>query len=574
MHRRNVLKRPLQAVQRALGQQEKLFSDPPAEQNPVSKYANKSLPVTARSAAGLEPYAGPWEFEQAAHLLRRTLFGPKLTEVQKAQQMGLNATLDLLLADPPLPAPPINYYYQEDPNVPVGSTWVDAEYRQGFDGYRNRSLRAWWVGLMMKEGISLREKMTLFWYNHFVVELIVVQDGRYLYRYNQMLREHALGNFKTLVENVTISPAMLRYLNGNQNTKNRPNENYGRELLELFTIGKGPIIGEGNYTNYTEEDVRQAARVLTGWRDRGYRGQQGPIRVEFRPTQHDTGDKQFSSAFGNHVISNQGETEYKALIDMIFAQAETARFICRKLYRWFVYYVIDEAAEANVIEPLAQLLISSNFELKPVLRALLGSAHFFDFINQGCVIKNPLDFVVSTVRQLDFEMPPADDFVGQYNTWLFLSAEAEKQQMAIFNPPNVAGWSAYYQEPQFYELWINSVTLPYRNQYTDRMVNGIRRQGRTIRLNPLAFVPRVSDPMDPNVLIDELARLLFPQGITEAQHTFLKDVLLPGLPDSEWVQEYGDYLANPDNENLRNAVNNRLQALLRTMFAMAEFHLS
>ena len=574
MDRRKLFERPLQVINTLITEENEGGPFKQSTQTPISKYANEELPQTARSRAGLSPYTGSWDFAHAAHLLRRTLFGPKAEEIEEALANGLSQTLDRLLTDEAPPSPPLNYYFENDPEVPIGSTWINANYMQGVNGARRRSLRAWWIGLMLHQPVSLREKMTLFWMNHFVIEHAVVRDARFMYRYLELLRSNAFGNFQRLVEQVTISPAMLRYLNGNQNTRTRPNENYGRELLELFTIGKGPLIGEGNYTNYTEEDVREASRVLTGWRDRGYNSRAENYRVQYRQNQHDTGDKQFSSAFGNAVISNNNEEEYKDLISMIFAQTETARFICRKLYRWFVYYVIDEAAEANVIEPLAQILIDNNFEIKPVLRALLESEHFFDQINQGCLIKNPVDFNISTIRQIDFQMPDSDDLLGQYAAWLYISNEAEKQQMAILSPPNVAGWSAYYQEPQFYELWINSVTLPSRNQFVDAMVNGVRRSGRTMGLDPLAFVPKVSDPFDPNVFITELAQLVFPQTITESQHSFLKNVLLPGLPDYEWSLEYGGYLANPEDKDLKNAVTARLQALLRTMFAMAEFHLS
>lgn len=573
MNRRTLLQTPLKTIQSALAEGE-IPKEKKGDSTPISMYANKALPDTARSRAGLETYNGPWEFEQAAHLLKRTIFGPKKEEIEEVVRDGLEATLDKLLADTPEPEPPINYYFENDEEVPVGSTWVDANYKNGVNGYRRRSFRAWWVGLMINQGISLKEKMTLFWLNHFVVENQAVSDLRFIYKYNKMLRSHALGNFQRLTEEVTVSPAMLRYLNGNQNTRTKPNENYGRELLELFTIGKGPIIGEGNYTNYTEEDVREASKVLTGFRDRGHNGAAENYRTQYRQNQHDTSRKQFSAAFDHTVIVNNNENEYKDLISMIFAQKETARFIVRKFYRWFVYYVIDEAAEQNVIEPLAQLMVDNGYEVKPVLRALFSSTHFYDHVNQGCLIKNPLDFNISVVRNLPMQQPGPDDYQGQYLLWYYLAIEGEKQQMSLVNPPNVAGWSAYYQEPQFYELWINSVTLPHRTKFTNAFSNGIRRSGRVIGIDPLAFVPQVSDPMDPNVLITELAQLVFPQGITEKQLVFLKDILLPGLPDYEWPLEYGEYLTNPEDEDLENAINNKLKAVIRTMFSMAEFHLS
>ena len=219
-----------------------------------------------------------------------------------------------------------------------------------------------------------------------------------------MLRASALGNFKALVKEVTLAPAMLRYLNGNTNTKANPNENYGRELQELFTIGKGPEIAAGNYTNYTEDDVKAAARVLTGWRDL-----RDTRTAEFRATPHDTANKIFSSAYGGATITGRtgadGAKELDDLLDLIFAQAETARYICRKLYRHFVYYVIDDATEKNVIAPMADLLRKGGWEIKPVVALLLKSAHFYDAANIGCYIKTPLDVVVGTFRTLGAAVP-------------------------------------------------------------------------------------------------------------------------------------------------------------------------
>ncbi|NUO01583.1 MAG: DUF1800 family protein, partial [Saprospiraceae bacterium] len=357
--------------------------------------------------SGLEPYSGPWAFEQAAHLLRRTMFGPTYEQIKTVRDQGMNATVAQLFQDLPLPAPPINYYFEEDPNVPVGSTWIDAPYSTTVNlaQYRGRSLRGWTLGQILEEGISVREKLVLFWLNHFGIGN--VNDPKFNYRHSNLLRTHAWGNFKQLIKDITISPSMLRFLNGNQNTRIAPNENYARELLELFTIGKGPQVGPGDYTNYTEDDVLQMAKVLTGWRDRGYNTLNAATPVEsfFQANLHDTGVKQLSHRFDNVTISNLGNQEYAHLVDIIFQKDEVARFISRKLYRWFIYYIITDDAEANVIEPMAQLLIANNYELAPVLKALLSSAHFYDMLNVGPMIKNPLDFVAGTLKQFEVAMP-------------------------------------------------------------------------------------------------------------------------------------------------------------------------
>ncbi|RSK31113.1 DUF1800 domain-containing protein [Hymenobacter metallilatus] len=538
----------------------------------ISRFANQELPRTARSTATLAPYTGPWGYSQAAHLLRRSLFGPTRQEILTAAGQSLTQVLNGLLAAPVAPAPPVNVS-ATDTSVPIGQTWVTQPFDQNVEGVRRSSLRAWWLGQLQQQSVSLAEKMTLFWHNHFVVELGDINDARYGYEYCRLLRQYALGNIRQLAKEVTVTPAMLRYLNGNQSTGGAPNENYGRELLELFTIGKGPLIGAGNYTTYTEDDVKAAARVLTGWRDNAT-----TLQGYFTASRHDTGTKQFSAAFGSRVISNGADQEYKTLVDMIFAQADTARFLCRKLYRWFVYYVIDATTEQNIIEPLAQLLISNNYEVAPVLRALLGSEHFFDAVNMGCLIKSPLDFTLTVGRQLQVAFPTSSSLPTQYSVWDYINGITNLQQQVLGDPPNVAGWPAYWQTPQYYELWINAVTLPRRNQLTDALISsgGITRSGFTLRIDAVALVQALpaSTASDANLLIGELSRLLFPIPLTANQLSYLNDVLLPGLPDFEWTVEWQDYVANPTNTAKKAAVQTKLQALLRTMMGLAEYHLS
>ncbi|TGE19739.1 DUF1800 domain-containing protein [Hymenobacter elongatus] len=547
-------------------------TDPPSEDETVSRFANKALPTTARSMAGVAPYTGPWGREQAGHLLRRALFGPTRTEIAAAAGRTLTQVVNDLLTAPAAPAPPLNVS-TTDTSVPVGQTWVTQAFDQNVEGVRRSSLRAWWLGQMLTQNLSLTEKMTLFWHNHFVIEFGDINDSRQGYQYAALLRQYALGNIRQLAKDITVNAAMLRYLNGNQSTASAPNENYGRELLELFTVGKGPLIGNGNYTTYTEADVQAAARVLTGWRDNSL-----AINSYFTASRHDTTAKVFSAAFGRATITNGGDQEYKTLVDLIFSQAETARFLVRKLYRWFVYYVIDATTEQNVIEPLAQLLIQNNYNVAPVLRTLLSSEHFFDAVNMGCLIKSPLDFTLTVGRQMQIAFPPASTVVAQYGMWDYLNGVTNLQQQVVGDPPNVAGWQAYYQTPQFHEMWINAVTLPRRNQFTDQMIStaGYSRNGVKINIDAIALVQSLPTDVaqDPNLLIAELARLLLPISLTATQLTFLNDVLLPGLPDFEWTEEWTDYLANPTNTAKKTAVNTKLQSLLRTMMGLAEYHLS
>ncbi|WP_082115895.1 DUF1800 domain-containing protein [Hymenobacter terrenus] len=532
----------------------------------------------ARTMAGLGAYTGPWGPVQAAHLLRRALFGPTRTEIVTAAGSSMAQVLDGLFTPTPAPAPPVRGFVFDFTNVPMGETWVTQGWNPFSEGWRTLSLRTWWMAQMV-ESKTLVEKMTLFWHNHFVVGLDSIGDGRYSYRYLTLLRQNALGNFKQLTKDITVEPAMLKYLNGNGSTAGAPNENYARELLELFTIGKGLVTVPGNYTNYTESDVQAAAKVLTGWQDNGT-----TLSGYFTAARHDTSTKQFSSAFGNRTIADQGDQEYKALIDMIFDQAETARFLCRKLYRWFVYYTIDATTEQNVIEPMAQLLIQNNYNVAPVLRALLSSEHFYDAVNLGCMIKSPIDYIASMTRQLEMQrfFPPATDPAAYYGQWSAVMNQTGAQDQSLGNPPNVAGWPAYWQAPQYSELWINATSLRVRTQHFDILtgftgyVHLLGGAVHFLKFDPLPLVASLPATVasKSDALIAELALLLLPQPLSPKQLLYLTNALIPGLPKFEWTKEWNDYVANPTNGVIQGGVRAKLLALIREMTELAEYQLS
>ncbi len=527
-----------------------------------------------RSTTGIAPYGGAWNVEAAAHLLRRTTFGPLASEVSSAASASLDRAVSTLLDDQAPPAPPI------DPAT--GQTWVDKPLDSNNESRYAGYLKAWWMGLMAGQGMSIREKMVLFWHNHFAVEYDTVQDSRLMYVQNALLRRYALGNIKDLAKAISVDPAMLVYLNGFRNRgdgRNIPDENYARELQELFTIGKGPQLGPGNYTNYTEQDVKAAARVLTGWRVTGYRDtRNSSIASYFESTWHDKTDKDFSAAYRNARITGgtDGAREISDLVEMIFRQQETAKFLCRKLYRWFVYYDIDSAVEENVIAPLANVMRESGYQVKPVLDTLFRSTHFFDEANRGCVVKTPIDFVAGALRTMEIAMPSATAQANLYYALMSsLRNTAATLQMNPMDPPNVAGWPAYYQTPDFHRLWINSVTLPLRWGYTDSLVNGFSVSGTRFAIDALALARRTSTPGDPYRLAGEMASSIFPVSLTTAQREYLvRNVLVAGLPDYEWSGIWSNYVNDPNNTQKRNAATTRLNTLLKFMMRMAEFQLS
>ncbi|MCS6808934.1 MAG: DUF1800 domain-containing protein, partial [Candidatus Kapabacteria bacterium] len=428
--------------------------------------------------------------------------------------------------------------------------------------------------------------MTLFWHNLLVSAYPAVQDARYMYRQNQLLRRFALGNIRQLLKEITIDPAMLRYLNGNTNTKHQINENYGRELQELFTIGKGPEIAPGNYTHYTEQDVRAAARVLTGWTD-----DPETVSSRFVPEHHVTEDKQFSSAYQNTVIKGRsgadGARETDELLDMIFRQEETARFFSRKLYIWFVGTEIDATIEREVITPMAATLRASNWEVKPVLHLLLRSQHFLDMDTVGSIVKSPIDLVIGTVNYVRQYFTPAlpsldSDPIGYYSfaQWLWQSADA--QEMGILNHPNVAGWKAYYQAPLYDKLWINTATLAARNDFTEKLINGVMIETgsgmKRFAIDSIAMAKDLcANPGNGDDLVDKLSADLVGVPLTPAQKLYLMDeILAPGFFNARgaWDMNWSFYVAAPNDPAKRQAVQSRIDNVVKFVLHMPEAHIA
>lgn len=536
----------------------------------LGRHQAKPSQSQAALTLSFSPYNGPWEWEQAAHLLRRTTFGPTKSQIDEAVANGLSATIDQLFASTPLADPPIYYNFEDDPAVSLGETWIDDPETATIDGLRaarRQSFLSWSFKNMMEEGTSIREKMLLFWHNHFVV--ISTNNARRLYTYVNLIKEHSLGNFKTLTEGMTIDTSMLIFLNGNQSTDNGPNENYARELLELFTIGKGETAGPGDYTNYTEEDVVQIARALTGWIASNPDNNNEVTEAVYVPDRHDTGDKQLSFRFNNAIITNQEVNEYKTVIDLIFEKDEVARFICRKLYRWFVHSELNGEIEATIIEPMAQMLIAENYEIANPLKALLSSEHFYNMEIRGCMLSHPVEHLTRMVKIFEVALP--SDLLTKYAVCKHFHFIMNSTEMAIHSHPTVAGWKAFYQGPQYDKLWINSVSLPLRQLYANRFVNGYNNNGFLLKIDVIAFAASLDNPLNPDDLIAGIGRIIFAQPLTEEQVVALKDILIPGLPDFEWTVEYGEYLAG--DESLESAVDNKLRTLIGAMVNMPEFHL-
>ena len=541
----------------------------------LNKNITSVMPATPISSSlGLTPYKGAWTKVTTKHLLKRVLFGAKSNEIDYFLNKGMAKSVsELLSPNVNYPSPPLNDYNTAtviDPMVPLGTTWINNITADGtLNSYRRSTFKKWQVGSMVNQEKNITEKLCLFWANHFSIEADIVSYGNYVFSHHDTLRKNCLGNFKQLIKLITIDAGMLRYLNGYLNTNTAPDENYGRELQELFTLGKHADV------KYTEADVKAAAKVLTGWRINS------AFNVYFDATKHDSTNKQFSSYYNNKVITGRtaaaGANETDDLISMIFERPEVAKFICRRIYQFFVYYHIDDKIEKNIIAPLADIFIKNNFEIKPVLEKLFQSEHFYDSLYVGCQIKSPIEHVVGCLREYNVSFPNmVTDYADSYSLYNNMVSQMINLGQNPSDPPNVAGWPAYYQVPEFYELWINADTLPKRNKFTDLMVeSGYTRNGKKVAIDTISFAKYIcATPSDPNMLIDAAFANLFSTDVSATLKANLKkQILLSGqLSDYYWTDAWNAYQASATTINF-NIVNVRLKALLKYIMNLPEYQL-
>jgi uncharacterized protein (DUF1800 family) len=550
--------------------------------------------------SGVAAYTGAWSEWEVLHLLRRTGFGIKKTHVDSLLPLTTDAAVEQILnINTTPPAPPVNWYnlLNADENaVPYGADWTTNFFSTGSAGqtsnsYRNQAVRRWLFGQMLNSDETIREKMVWFWYHFIPIDFdeifqssntyINTNSGRIFYSYFKLMRDNALGNFKTLIRSISTEPAMMFYLNNQKNSATAPDENFARELMELFTLGKDPV------SQYTQSDVVEAAKVLTGWRVQGLNT--ANVVTNFVPGSHSTANKQFSSFFNNTVINYQsganGANELDLLINMIFSKSEVvSKYICRRLYRYFVYYDIDANIEANVITPLAQTFVNSNWDILPVLKQLFKSQHFFDMANRGVYIKTPFDLVAGSLRTFNVNTNVSDpnNYQAQYQVWNYyndsICLTMEQRTGTI---PNVSGWNPFYQTPAYHQYWINTNTIQKRFKFLQDIFNGYNLTYNTlttnIKVDVIAFAQQFGNTVcaEPNQLIAAFIKYLIPVDLSAAQQSTIKlQTLLSGqTTDSYWTTAWNNYTGTPTNTTYVNVVTSRLKSLLTTIVQLAEYQL-
>ncbi len=446
--------------------------------NAAILWAVALLPIMATSAAPLSPLdANQWNYHTARHLLERAGFSGTPTEVEAIEEMELVRAADHLVyfkgapegdlaafdhsgifdegLDPFPPSRPATTALAEKNGEvfgikvkPSGNRPMQAIVNKFFYWLRASRLETdrvahWWGERMLKSPRPLQEKMALFWHGHFATNEDKVRDYRKMHQQLTLFQREGLGNFRTLLIAVAQDPAMLAFLDAGVNVKGKPNENFAREIMELFTMGVG---------NYTEHDIREAARAFTGWNFKG-------IDFHINPEQHDDGEKE--------VLGQKGHFDGIEVIDIILAQEATAKYIASKLYR---FYVSSELSDSFANE-LGELLRESNYELQPFLSTIFKSQDFYAEQNVASHIKSPVELVVFTYKKMGLDyLPGAPDFN--------LTTGALGQR--LLHPPTVAGWSEG-------RSWITPGLLIERGNFVLDVV-----------LPDIAFIPQDRYPVYPS----------------------------------------------------------------------------
>ncbi len=527
------------------------------------------------SEMSLIPFSGPWTRSEAAHLLRRTMFGPTHQQITAITNLTMTDAVNQMLTVGSL-NPPLAYDAGESV-VAQGQTWVNSVYpsnpasSQLCEMARVKSLTGWLMQNMNYQALDISQKMFFFWHNHFGAAFS--SDARATYTYLELLRTSSLGNVKQLVKDVTLDPAMLLFLNGNTNSVQHPNENYARELLELFTIGKGNQIAAGDYSNYTELDVASGAKILSGYVVQGIRSSTlTAAQTLFLNPLHDTSTKTLSYHFGNATVSNAGAQEYANYIDIIFQQPQVATFLCTELYRFFVNYDITNDVETNVIPELAQTLIANNYEILPVLQELFTSQHFYDVALRGSIIRSPLETVFSMLNSTETQINV--NLATDYNIYLNIYYAAANMGLDFINPTSVAGWEAFYLSPAYSRLWINSTTIKFRFDIsTGLFIYGIPINGYTLKVDTIPFLNNLSLPSSAIQVIDDICELFIAKPVDATTHADLVNLLTNNLPTFEWTLQYNEYLNDPTNPTFVDPVRYRVQLVLDRIFKLPQYQM-
>ena len=481
-----------------------------------------------------------FDYGAAQHLLNRAGFGGTPAQVRALVELGLDGGVDYLVdfqgqrvadegidfksdilrAQTPEEQETLRRARIEKDSETIARLERERQQRQTEDRAQIAAMKRWWLARMIESGRPLQEKLTLFWHGHFATGYRTIENSWHMLMQNGMLRSRCAGSFADLARGIVSDPAMLKYLDNDENRKVSPNENLARELLELF------MLGEGN--GYTERDIKEGARALTG---RTFKGNE----YFFDKAQHDGGGKQ--------IMHRSGNFNGDELVSILLEQPACSRFIAFKLYRFFVNDAPGLTRDgAETIERMAKALRDGRYELRPALRALFRSQHFYALENRLAIVKSPSQLMVQTVRSLGTPVRSVDRLVEA----------GDLMGQELFQPPSVKGWPGG-------RSWINTATMFTRQNTAVYLVSG-----RTTR-GPATGAP---EPFDAMHLVEHLRTTTGTLDPGECVRS-LASFALGGDPGHERITELEDYLSS-----IGATINNeRVQALLCLISAMPEYQL-
>lgn len=567
--------------------------------------------------ATLDPISGNLGAKKAAHLLKHITFGASQPQIDTFANYNVNQALDALFNDFSFPLAPVK---------PDGSAWVDS---LPLDDEKDFELlqyfKCWWLGLMYN-GSNALEKFVFFIHTVIPTKEEIGGSARDIYFQNSLYRLYLINDFSNikpefnrynqLLKKICLDNSMLNFLDGRVNVKGRPNENFARELFELFAMGKGSTIGIGNYTNYTETDIKEAAKVFTGWdkdntfltKDAETLLPRGKIKGSLaNANSHDNTKKIFTSALASSefpvpeiipttIIPTETTAlaEINQLIDMIFAKEEASNYLMRKIYRFFVHYNITEAIENDVIKPLGLIFKSSGFRLRTVLETLFKSEHFYEAASginddkMGGMIKSPLDLIFGTLKYFEVTFPTSGTQVFN-NKMLKIQNYMSEMGLRLLDPYDVAGYEPYYQAPLFNRSWINTNTLLRRYQFINDLFTF--NEDNLTFIDPLIWfndskngVTNAIATAETSINNQKLAKELLEyiaskflvyytpiSQISEARYNYFAIYHLGGLSFENWVFNWNN--RNGTNMMIQEDARARLKNIFNVLMQSPEYQL-
>jgi uncharacterized protein (DUF1800 family) len=445
----------------------------------------------------------PWDARRVGHLYRRAAFGAAVGELERALKDGPEQTIEKLLQGGPK--------QEEYDQVSQQMAGTIADSNNGVQ------LRAWWLHRMLYSPHPLQEKMTLFWHNHFATSNAKVQNARFMLGQYELMRQYALGDFSALLSKISRDPAMLIWLDGRDSKKGNANENYGRELMELFALGIG---------HYTENDVREAARAFTGWEIKG-------DASVFNVSRHDDGEKT--------VLGQTGKWKGDDVVRICLEQKSAPGFIIGKLYRFLVSE--DGSPAPELIEPLAEQFRKSGYDFGALVKTVLSSNLFFSEQAYRKRIKSPVDFALGIVRGLE----------GHVGTSALVPV-LEQLGQNVFYPPSVKGWDAG-------PTWLNGQTLLFR-QNLALALTSTEDPRFGARTDPAALARKYHKKTDEEVF-DFLLALFLQNDVPDESRSRLRE-----------YQQHAHKQTAPVYWTREETADHRVRALCHLVLTLPEYQLS